>query len=146
MASVKILNPGDGKNVLFLGNEMVLKVVSTDTGGVFSLCWEANVVSMVSGSTSSNVFGSLSGVRSTLTVPYAEGWLNMGFAQARVAPAASTVRLNISTFALTPGLTTTYTGLPVVGFAGISLVNTGTLPNTNYGGVYSHSYLRNIAP
>jgi len=38
MASVKILNPGDGKNVLFLGNEMVLKVVSTDTGGVFSLC------------------------------------------------------------------------------------------------------------
>ena len=115
-------------------------------GGVFSLCWEANVVSMVSGSTSSNVFGSLSGVRSTLTVPYAEGWLNMGFAQSRTAPAGASIRLNIETGAITAGITPTYTGLPVVGFAGISLVNTGTLPNTNYGGVYSHSYLRNIAP
>ena len=38
MASEIILNPGGGKKVLFLGNEMVLKVVSRDTGGVFSLC------------------------------------------------------------------------------------------------------------
>ena len=38
MASEIILSPGDGKKVLFLGNEMILKVVSKDTGGVFSLC------------------------------------------------------------------------------------------------------------
>ena len=38
MASQIILNPGGGKKVLFLGNEMVLKIVSRDTGGVFSLC------------------------------------------------------------------------------------------------------------
>lgn len=114
--------------------------------GVFQLCWETNVVSMANGSTTSNVFGSISGVRSTLTVPYADGWLNMGFAQTRTSPAGSSIRLNINTLAAPTIVTPIYTGLPVVGFAGISLVNTGTLPNTNYGGVYSHSYLRNIAP
>src|SRR3990172_4436580 len=88
--------------------------------GVFSLCWETNVVSMVNGGTTSNVFGGLN-TRSTLSVPYAEGWLNLGFAQARVAPAAATTRINIGTGVVTAGLTTTYTGLPVVGFAGISL-------------------------
>ena len=113
--------------------------------GVFSLCWETNVVSMVNGGTTSNVFGGLN-TRSTLSVPYAEGWLNLGFAQARVAPAAATTRINTGTGVVTAGLTSTYTGLPVVGFAGIAFVNTGTIPNTNYGGVYGHSYLRNIAP
>ena len=114
--------------------------------GVFSLCWETNIVSMVNGSTTSNVFGSISGVRSTLSVPYAEGWLRMGFAQTRTAPAAATSRINIETGALTSGITSTYTGLPAVGFAGIAFVNTGTLPNTNYGGVYSHGFMRQIAP
>ena len=32
-----IMNPGEGKKVLFLGNEMVLKAVSRDSGGQFAL-------------------------------------------------------------------------------------------------------------
>ena len=32
------LKPGEGKMVKFLGNEMVLKAVSADTGGQFSVC------------------------------------------------------------------------------------------------------------
>lgn len=113
--------------------------------GVFSLCWETNVISMVNGTTSSNVLGSISGIRSTLNTPYAEGWLRLGFSQVRPAPIGNSARVNINAPVPIP-VNTNYVGLPVVGFSAISLVNTGTLPNTNYGGVYSHAYTRLIAP
>ncbi len=111
--------------------------------GVNTLCWEANVISMANGGVTSNVLGGLVS-RQTLTVPFSEGWVRMGFTQTRVAPAASSVRTNLYTGVAGAAMQPTYTGLPVVGFAALSFVNTSTL--ANYGGSYTHRYTRAIAP
>ncbi|OFW18615.1 MAG: hypothetical protein A3H27_11365 [Acidobacteria bacterium RIFCSPLOWO2_02_FULL_59_13] len=113
--------------------------------GTNALCWEVNVISMTNGGTTSNVLGGLT-TRMTLAQPFAEGWMRMDFAQTRPSPAASTTRTNIETGAVTAGLASVYTGLPVLGLAAVSFVNTGTLPNTNYGGSQSHRYSRFITP
>jgi hypothetical protein len=121
-------------------------------GGVFQLCWEANVISMNTSSIISNVLGgqnthinlTLPVLTTFPAIPAADGWLRMGFGQTRVAPLGATTRVDIETAAVTPGLTTTYTGLPVVGFAAIS-ASQGSIA-ANYGSFYGHAYYRNIQP
>lgn len=120
-----------------------LQFSPTQSGGSTSLCWEANVVSMSNSGTVSDALGSVN-TRLTLPVPFSEGWLKIGFAQSRTAPAASSARINTYTGVETAGTTPVYTGLPVVGFAAMTFVNTSTL--ANYGGSYTHRYTRNIAP
>jgi hypothetical protein len=121
-------------------------------GGVFQLCWEANVISLNAGNPAtitSNVLGGLN-THINLNLPFlttfpatpaADGWLRMSFAQFRVAPVftvpgTGTTRVDIETAVVTPGLTTTYTGLPVVGFAALSATQGGIL--ANYGSFFGH--------
>jgi hypothetical protein len=124
-------------------------------GGVFQLCWEANVVSLNGGPGPSIISNVLGGLNTHINlnlpflttfplVPAADGWLRMAFGQTRVAPIGGTTRVDIETAAVTPGLTTTYTGLPVVGFAAIS-ASQGSIA-ANYGSFYGHAYYRNIQP
>lgn len=110
--------------------------------GVNTLCWEANVVSMANGGTTSNALGSAN-VRQTLALPFAEGWLRMGFTQTMVTPAASTTDVDMVSVTQTGLTTATYTGLPVVGFAAETFVNNSTL--ANFGSSTTHRYNRSIS-
>jgi len=129
-----------------------------------TLCWEANVVTF----NGSNVLGSKN-VRNidTLTQPpsFFNGWLAMDF----TAAASASVHTLLATSAgsnnvtvdpagtITAGVpvatSTTFTGLPTIGFAAITF-NNGTLPDltgggnrlSTYGGVQLHKYLRTITP
>lgn len=113
--------------------------------GVNTLCWEANVVSMTNGGTSSNVLGSAN-VRQTLGVPFAAGWLRMSFTAATQEIPAAIIGANtiVTPLGQAPAAAAAYTyeGLPVVGFMTQSFVNTGTL--ANYGGTATHRYNHNI--
>jgi hypothetical protein len=115
-----------------------------------SLCWEVNVVSMKHLTTESNVLGGVT-TRLVLPVPFSEGWIRMAFNQTLVAPALATTRTTIvpglvtfGAVTTTTGLSSTYTGLPVLGFSAVTFVNTSTL--ANYGSAYEHRYYRNIQP
>jgi hypothetical protein len=109
-----------------------------------NLCWEANVVALNSSAVISNALGGVN-TKLGLTLPFPEGWLRMGFAQTRVAPALATSFTDLYTGVVTtPATGTTYTGLPVVGFAAMTFVNTSSL--ANYGGSYTHRYSRRITP
>jgi len=119
-----------------------------------SLCWEVNVISMATSSTTSNVLGSVTepvGIRKVLGLPFSEGWVRVGFLQNVVAPVGATTRTVIApppgvngAVTTAVGLTTTYTGLPVLGFSAQSFVNNATL--ANYGSAYVHRYYRSITP
>jgi hypothetical protein len=121
-----------------------------------SICWEANVITF----SNSNVLGSTNSAN--ITAPFQNGWLNMGF-PTNISGAAANVHqlINlantkitfVSTGGFVTGQTTTYSGLPVVGFAVISFSNgtlvIGTPPVTvlsNYGGNFKHKNNTSILP
>jgi len=114
---------------------------------VASICWEANVITFNNG----NVLGSSN--LANVPAPFQNGWLNLGFptgisnADANVHKLINTANTAITTIGggTTQGNTTTYVGLPVVGFAVVSYTNgtltVGTPPVnvlSNYGGNFKH--------
>ncbi len=121
--------------------------LSFSPSGTQSLCWEVNVLSWGS----SNVLGAQV-TRSTIAVPYSEGWGRLTFGQTWIAPTAATSRsvygliplagtANVTTSTL---FTATYTGLPVLGFATATFVNNSSL--ASYGTLYDHRYSRKVSP
>jgi hypothetical protein len=107
-----------------------------------SICWEVNVLTF----NATNVLASFN--NSSISTNFASGWLKLGFV---TSTAASLHKLGNSTFTthiyhasfVSTGLTKTYLGLPVIGFAVQSFTN-GTLTVggstvlSNYGGNFVH--------
>jgi hypothetical protein len=103
-----------------------------------SICWEANVITF----NNSNVLASKN--NSNLNTGFANGWLRLGFATSTsstyhtLGNSTNTTHWFGPSF-LSTGLTKTYLGLPVVGFAVQSFTNGtlvvgGTSVLANYGG------------
>jgi len=115
-----------------------------------SLCWEANVVTFNGNGSVSTIFGSTNSV-SLSPQGFQNGWLNLSFPIITGQPLAhrliNTGLTSITTIggSTTTGNTTTYVGLPVVGFAAVSYMN-GTLVVgsttvlSNYGGNFKHKH------
>ena len=122
---------------------------------VDAICWEANVITL----NNTNVLGS----RNLANIPtsFQSGWLGLAFSGSATAasgsvPAgkhvlvggASTV-FNTGTGTTSALTATTFTGLPVIGFAAISFAN-GTIAGaggsvlSNYGGAFLHKQTRSI--
>ncbi len=112
-----------------------------------ALCWEANVVTF----NNSNVFGSVNSAN--IPTNFEHGWLNLGFPPfisgadpfVHLLPNSDT-QITFITGSTTSGVTVTYIGLPVVGFAVQTFVN-GTLPGgvlSNYGGNFVHKYTTDL--
>jgi hypothetical protein len=133
-----------------------LQFSPTQTGGTF-LCYEVNVISMQSGVSISNALGSVSPIRTILSQPFSEGWMRMAFSQTMVTPGIS-VFFGIATSTIAPGnvgfpalgvaatipaSSTTYTGLPVIGFLDETFLNQSNL--TAFGTAYEHRYSRLIS-
>jgi hypothetical protein len=118
-----------------------------------AICWEANIITF----NNTNVFGS----KNVANIPttFQAGWLAVNFpvvnsTRHQLVGGASTL-FNTST--VTPGLTatattqasTTFNGLPVIGFSAITFEN-GVIPNgggliqSQYGGSFSHKQTRSI--
>ena len=103
-----------------------------------SICWEANIITF----NNSNVLASKN--VSNINTGFENGWLKLGFARSTASPfhtlgnVTNTTHIFGPTF-ISTGLTKTYLGLPVVGFAVQSFTN-GTLVVgganvlANYGG------------
>ena len=115
-----------------------------------SLCWEANVISF----NATNVLGSKN--VSNIPTTFANGWVALNFNGASVPAGRHQLIGGASTtFDTATGttgglLSTTFSGLPVIGFAAIVFEN-GTLPGTgilniqsNYGGNVNHKVTRNV--
>jgi hypothetical protein len=113
------------------------------------VCWEANVITF----NNSNVLGSTNSYHLPDLVQLQNGWMNLGFPRELPGTAANSRKLINSGAtvisgggrATTTGNTTTYAGLPVIGFAVISFTNgtlqVGTPPASilsNYGGNFAH--------
>jgi hypothetical protein len=116
-----------------------------------SLCWEANVISFAG----QNVLGSKN--VSNIGTTFSNGWVAMNFNGSTV-PAGrhqlvggTSQTVNLATTPPTIGTltTTTFNGLPVIGFAAITFEN-GTLTSgqlnvqSNYGGEFVHKLTRSI--
>jgi hypothetical protein len=99
----------------------------------FALCWEVNVLTI----NNTNVLQS-NNLKTTITSPFTDGWLRLGFNDAgHLLADSNTTDDGVSTF--------TYRGLPAVGVAVQRYVNGnvgGVL--SNYGGGYINKYERNI--
>jgi len=117
-----------------------------------SICWEANVVSF----NGSNVFGSKN--LTAIPTTFQNGWAALNFNGASLPAGVHTLLgggstvFSTATGGTTTTLTTTFNGLPVVGFAAQSFQN-GTLPGatgvaaliqSNYGGNFVHKTTRSI--
>jgi hypothetical protein len=107
-----------------------------------SLCWEANVITFNNGGVlaSKNV--------SNINTTFQNGWLRLGFATSTSSNFHTLANITNTSHVLSPsffstGMTKTYLGLPVVGFAVQSFTN-GTLVVggsnvlANYGGNFVH--------
>jgi hypothetical protein len=116
-----------------------------------SLCWEANVISFAG----TNVLGSKN--VSNIGTSFENGWVAMNF-NGTTVPAGRhqlvggvSQTVNLATTPPTIGTlaTTTFNGLPVIGFAAITFEN-GTLTSgglnvqSNYGGEFVHKLTRSI--
>jgi hypothetical protein len=116
-----------------------------------SLCWEANVISFAG----TNVLGSKN--VSNIGTTFSNGWVALNFNGSTV-PAGrhqlvggTSQTVNLATTPPTIGTlaTTTFNGLPVIGFAAITFEN-GTLTSgglnvqSNYGGEFVHKLTRSI--
>jgi len=118
-----------------------------------SLCFEANVLTF----NGSYVLGlgpivdgtSTIGNRASLSTGFADGWLNMHLSSATSVSYHKLINTNttVTNFAssVSTGVTKTYQGLPVVGFAVQSFTNGtlvigGTNVLANYGGNFVHKY------
>jgi len=114
-----------------------------------SICWEANVITF----NNSNVLGSTNLANIPVPGGFQNGWLNLGFPTGISGAATDVHRMvNLGATSITTigggtstGNTTTYVGLPVVGFAVQSFTNgtlqVGTPPVSvlsNYGGNFKH--------
>jgi hypothetical protein len=126
-----------------------------------SLCWEANVLTFSANgesTTTSNVLRSTNAANIGLNTGWINGWADLSFpldgtiptAHNLPAPAGATTIIDINSGSVLSGQTVTYFGLPVVGFAVQSYHNGSlTLANglvlSNYGGNFSHKYLRDIS-
>jgi len=116
-----------------------------------SLCWEANVITF----NNTNVFNS----KNVANIPtnFQNGWVSMNFNGSSVPAGVHQLIGGVSTtFDTTTGLTgsqgtTTFNGLPTIGFAAQTFVN-GTLTGpgvtgliqSNYGGNFVHKFTRSI--
>src|SRR5438552_10176493 len=90
-----------------------------------SICWEANIITF----NNSNVLASVN--KSNITTGFADGWLRLGFARSTASTFHTLGNVTNTTHWFGPtfistGLTKTYLGLPVVGFA-VQSFNNGTL-------------------
>jgi hypothetical protein len=119
-----------------------------------SICWEANIISV----NGKNPLGSKNNLN--LPTTFQNGWLALSFAPNTTAAAkhvlvggASTVcTVNVTTpagsaCAPSPATTTTFSGLPVIGFAVETFANgaIGAPPVlSNYAGSFVHKYTRSI--
>ena len=116
-----------------------------------SLCWEANVISFAG----TNVLGSKN--VSNIATSFSNGWASLNFNGSTVpvgrhqlvGGASNTVNLATTPPTLGALATTTFNGLPVIGFAAITFEN-GTLTNgllniqSNYGGNLNHKLTRSV--
>jgi hypothetical protein len=113
-----------------------------------SICWEANVITF----NNSNVLASFN--TSNINTAFQNGWLRLGFATSTSSTfhtlgnqSGTTHTWGVSGFST--GITKTYLGLPVVGFAvqnfqnGVLVVN-GQTVFANYGGAFVHKYTTTI--
>ena len=114
-----------------------------------AICWEANVITF----NNTNVFAS----KNLANVPtsFAAGWLGLNFVTATVPAGkhqlvggASTV-FNTAAGTTSALTSTTFNGLPVIGFSAITFEN-GVIPNaggliqSQYGGSFSHKQTRSV--
>jgi hypothetical protein len=116
-----------------------------------SLCWEANVISFAG----TNVLGSKN--VSNIGTSFSNGWVALNFNGSTVplgrhqlvGGVSNTVNLATSPPTLGTLATTTFNGLPVIGFAAITFENE-TLPTSmgpvqsNYGGNLNHKLTRSV--
>jgi len=135
----------------------------TETPGVPSLCYEANVVTFnavgVSGTTVTGVLGSLNStldISTNLAVTGAanlaqNGWARLNFIGALTSPSTNTVSLLTGLPVGAQGIPNTYNGLPVTGFNVFTYTNSalkvGTVVSnvpTNYGMGVNHKYTTSI--
>ena len=121
--------------------------------GTDAICWEANVISF----NNTNVL--LATNKSVLTTSFPNGWVSLNFFPATITPpvhqliGGGAVRVSTATGAPvvgSPFASSTYNGLPVVGFSA-QLFNNGTLVNPAggsiqafYTGSFIHKYTRLI--
>ena len=113
-----------------------------------ALCWESTVITFKN----SNVFGSKN-IANIASPPYNEGWVKLSFDAAHVltstgAPASRGIDI-AATGTATNYNTTTFDGLPVIGFAAQVFTNTALDYNggkvlANYGGRLNHKASRSI--
>jgi hypothetical protein len=117
-----------------------------------ALCWEANVITF----NDSNVLGSMNS--KNIATDFEHGWLDLSFfptnsEEPPVPPIHTLANFDTTVTALTggsqSGLSATYIGLPVVGFAVQSFTNgavmvNGTATLSNYGGNFIHKGTRGI--
>jgi len=123
-----------------------------------SLCWEANVVSYIFPSsaptpTRSRVFGSTN--FSAVKTDFVNGWVALNFPLTsggrHVLTGPGSTVFNTRTGGTIATTSTTFNGLPVVGFAGITFEN-GTLTSgglaiqSNYGGNFNHKTTVSVSP
>jgi hypothetical protein len=113
-----------------------------------SICWEANIVTF----NNSNLLASKN--VSNINTSFQNGWLRLGFARSTSATfhtlgnqTQTTHTWGVSGFST--GLTKTYLGLPVVGFAVQSFSNGtltvgGVVTAQNYGGNFVHKYTTRV--
>jgi len=122
---------------------------SPPAGAGTSLCWEANVISFTRPSTStvlgSNLLGSAN--RTDVTTDKQSGWGDLTFRAGAVNVATGGAVGYDPQTGLTFTPSTTFSGLPVIGFAAQSFVN-GTLTDTSgalirstYGASWGHRYI-----
>ncbi len=118
--------------------------------GTDAICWEANVITF----NNTNVLLSVN--KAVLTTAFDNGWVSLNFFPASItAPVhqligGATIRFNTGTGIAAPAQnTSTYNGLPVIGFAAQSF-NNGTLigpsgpVQAHYTGSFMHKYTRLI--
>jgi hypothetical protein len=114
-----------------------------------SLCWEANVISF----NGTNVLGSKN--VSNIPTTFVNGWVSLFFngstvpaGRHQLVGGGSTV-FNTKTGTTIGLLTTTFNGLPVVGFDGIvfengTLTSGGSAVQSNYGTAFPHKYTQQV--
>ncbi len=115
-----------------------------------ALCWEANVISMAG----KNILGSKN--NSNINTTFENGWLGLNFNGPSVPvtrhrlTGGSSMTFNTATGSTSSLSSTTFYGLPVVGFAAITFENevlpgaTGPI-QSNYGGNLNHKATRNVS-
>jgi hypothetical protein len=115
-----------------------------------SICWEANVISF----NSKGVFGS----KNVANIPtgFQNGWVAVNFngatvpATKHILVGGASTTFNTTTSSTGALTSTTFLGLPVIGFAAQTFQNgtltdgAGKLIQSNYGGNFSHKTTRGI--